>query len=68
MSLIEVVAAIVPPDSDEDRMQARAKARASAGTGWLSQILDHHQQIEQAFEAVMVRAAGYRLAAQGGAT
>ena len=53
MSLIDkVVAAIVPPESDEARMQARTKARAVAGTGWLSHILDHHQQIEQAFEAV----------------
>ena len=55
MSLLDkVIAAVTPPESDEARAEARAKARAAAGAGsdWLSQVLDHHEQIEQAFEAV----------------
>lgn len=49
--LDKVVAAITPPKSDETRMEARAKARHVAEPGdWLSQVLDHHDQIEAAFE------------------
>lgn len=49
--LDKVVAAITPPESDETRMEARAKARQVAEPGdWLSQVLDHHDQIEAAFE------------------
>jgi hypothetical protein len=54
MSLIDkVVAAVTPPESEEQRAEARAKARAAAMEGdWLSLVLDHHQQIEAAFAAV----------------
>jgi hypothetical protein len=54
MSILDkVVAAVTPPESEESRRKARAKARAAAGTGdWLAQILDHHEEIEAAFAAV----------------
>ncbi|MEA3177669.1 MAG: hypothetical protein QOI59_1192 [Gammaproteobacteria bacterium] len=57
MSLIDrVVAAVTPPESEEKRREARAKARAAAGQNdWLAQVLDHHEQIESLF--VGVRAA-----------
>jgi hypothetical protein len=51
MSILDkAIASITPPVSDEKRQEARAKARALAEPGdWLSQILDHHEEIEQAF-------------------
>ncbi len=51
MSVLDrIVAAVTPPESEEDRAQARQKARAAAAPGdWLDQILQHHQQIEAAF-------------------
>jgi Hemerythrin HHE cation binding domain len=54
MSIIDkVVAAVTPPESEEARLKARAKARASAGKGdWLAMVLDHHEQVESAFAAV----------------
>ncbi len=54
MSVIDkVVAAITPPESDEARMKARAKARAAAQPGdWLSAVLDHHLEIEALFTEV----------------
>ncbi len=53
MTMIDkVIGAMTPLESDEQRQQARAHARASAGRGWLSLILDHHEQIEQAFADV----------------
>ena len=54
MSLIDkVVAAVTPPESDEKRREARAKARAAAGQNdWLAQVLRHHEQIEALFGAV----------------
>jgi hypothetical protein len=46
----KIVAAVTPPESDEDRAEARRKAQQEASAGdWLDQILQHHQQIEQAF-------------------
>ena len=58
MSIIDkVVAAVTPPESEETRLKARAKARASAGKDdWLSMVLDHHEQIEAAFAAVKAAA------------
>jgi hypothetical protein len=51
--LDKVIAAVTPPESEEDRMEAREKARSVAGSdGWLAMILDHHLQIEEAFAAV----------------
>src|SRR5882757_5347352 len=54
MSLIDrVVAAVTPPESQEKREAARAKARAAAGENdWLAMILQHHVRIEEAFESV----------------
>jgi hypothetical protein len=54
MSILDkVVAAVTPLESDEERAEARAKARNAATDGdWLSLVLDHHLQIEAAFAAV----------------
>jgi hypothetical protein len=54
MSLFDkVIAAVTPPESDEARREARAKAAAAARPGdWLSMVLQHHEQIEAAFAAV----------------
>jgi hypothetical protein len=54
MSILDkVVAAVTPPESEEARKEARAKALAAATPGdWLSMVLEHHQQIEQAFAEV----------------
>jgi len=54
MGLIDkVVAAVTPEPSDEERAEARAKARVAAGgNGWLAMVLDHHEQLEAAFAAV----------------
>jgi hypothetical protein len=54
MSILDkVVAAVTPPESEEARLKARAKAQASAGKDdWLSMVLNHHEQIEMAFAAV----------------
>jgi hemerythrin superfamily protein len=54
VSIIDkVVAAVTPPESEEARLKARAKARSSAGKGdWLEMVLDHHVQVEAAFAAV----------------
>jgi hemerythrin HHE cation binding domain-containing protein len=51
--LDKVIAAVTPPESQEERQAARAKARsASAGAPWLARVLEHHQQVEAAFAAV----------------
>ena len=54
MSIVDkAIAAITPPVSDEKRAEAHAQARAAAEPGdWLWQILDHHEQIDDAFAAV----------------
>lgn len=54
MSLLDkVVAAVTPPESEEARREARAKARAAAGSDdWLAIVLRHHEAIESAFAAV----------------
>jgi hypothetical protein len=54
MSIIDkVVAAVTPPESEEARLKARAKARAMAGKDdWLCMVLNHHEQIETAFASV----------------
>jgi hypothetical protein len=54
MSMLDkVVAAVMPPESDEQRAEARAKARnAATDSDWLSLVLDHHEQIEAACAAV----------------
>jgi hemerythrin superfamily protein len=54
MSLLDkFVAKVAPPESDEERMQARHNARAQAmPDGWLQLVLDDHERIEAAFDAV----------------
>ena len=51
MSILDKIASsIMPPESAEDRANARSVARAVAGQNdWLATILQHHQQIEAAF-------------------
>jgi hemerythrin superfamily protein len=51
--LDKAIAAVTPMASDEARAEAHAKARAaSKGNDWLGALLDHHEQIEAAFDAV----------------
>ena len=67
MSVLDkVIAAVTPPESDEERAQARVKARSLAGSsGWLAMILAHHVEIESAFDAVeMATSAASQRAAQ----
>jgi hemerythrin superfamily protein len=67
MSILDkVVAAVTPPESEEDRKEARAKARQVARPGdWLAMVVQHHEQIEAAFAAVKSAAtAAARTAAQ----
>lgn len=54
MSILDkVVAAVTPPESDDARVKARAKAQSLAQPGsWLAQVLEHHRGIEAQFDAV----------------
>ncbi len=54
MSILDkVVAAVTPPENEQKRQAARAKARAAAtADDWLAMVLDHHEQIEEAFGSV----------------
>jgi len=53
----KITAALTPPESDEDRHEAREKARSlSTGNDWLGAAISHHEQIEEAFGAA--RSAG----------
>lgn len=46
----KIVAAVTPPESDEARADARAKARSAAGSGdWLALVLDHHDRVRALF-------------------
>ena len=51
MSFLDKLAAkIMPPESDQDRAEARAKAQGmSHGDDWLELAIGHHRQIEAAF-------------------
>jgi len=64
--LDKMVAAVAPEPSDEEMAEARRKARAlSKGGGWLSSVIDQHEQIEAAFELVKAaRSATARRTAQ----
>ncbi len=67
MSILDkVVSAVTPTESDDARIQARAKAKAAASAGdWLYLVLDHHQKIEHAFAAVKAASsAAARVSAQ----
>ena len=49
----KVIAAVTPPESEKDRFEARNKARAAAAPDdWLSLVLDHHLELEEALAAV----------------
>lgn len=54
MSILDkMLSAVTPTETEEQRLDARVKARSAAMDGdWLSMVLLHHQQIESAFEAV----------------
>jgi len=54
MSVLDrFIAAVTPPESDEDRLKARTKATNAAMPGdWLDQILQHHMDLEDAFADV----------------
>ena len=55
MSFLDrIAAAVTPAASDEDRAEARRKAEAmSAGNDWLGLVLQHHRQIEAAFDRAL---------------
>jgi len=55
MSLFDRIAArIMPPESAEDRANARQVARSLAGDGdWLAIVLQHHEQIESRFNRAL---------------
>lgn len=63
--LDKLAAAIMPPESSEDRATARQLARSLAGEGdWLAIVLEHHQQIESRFDRALTAPDGQaRLAA-----
>jgi hemerythrin superfamily protein len=54
MSILDkIIAAVTPPESDEDRREATEKAQQYvARAPWLADVLDHHRQIDAAFAAV----------------
>jgi hemerythrin superfamily protein len=66
MSIVDkFVAAVTPPESEEARVEARAKARRLAKSGnWLSLILEHHVAIEAQFEVLKAARPEERPAAQ----
>lgn len=51
MSFLDrIAAAVMPPESEEDRANARRSAEALAKDGdWLALALDHHRRIESCF-------------------
>jgi hemerythrin superfamily protein len=54
MSMFDkIVAALTPPESAEDRQEARARATSYASRApWLAMVIDHHRAIDAAFAAV----------------
>lgn len=61
----DVIDAVTPAASSEDRQEARAQARGLSTPGdWLATIIDHHEQLEAAFAAVKAAAPEGRLEAQ----
>jgi hypothetical protein len=55
MSFLDKIAStIMPPESEEDRANARRTAQALAGDGeWLAIVLEHHRQIEAGFSRAL---------------
>jgi hypothetical protein len=48
--LDKLMSKVMPPESEQDRAEARQKSERLAGAnGWLAMALDHHRQIESAF-------------------
>jgi hypothetical protein len=67
MTLLDkAIPVVTPPETDEERGKARAKARVLArDCPWLAEVLQHHVAIEQAFAAVRsAQDASQRRAAQ----
>jgi hypothetical protein len=67
MSIVDkIVAAVTPPESEEARRDARARAHSAASPGdWLCMVLEHHERIESAFAAVKAaNGANAQIAAQ----
>jgi hypothetical protein len=64
--LDKVISAVAPPESEEARAKARAKAQYAATAGdWLAMVLKHHRQIEEAFASVKAAtSAAERVSAQ----
>lgn len=60
MSIFDKLAAkIMPPESAQDRANARKVAESVAGDGdWLAIVLEHHRQIEAFFTQAMVATDG----------
>lgn len=60
MSFLDRIAsAILPPESAEDRANARRMAQTLAGEGdWLAIVLEHHQQIESRFNRALTASDG----------
>ncbi|WP_225204509.1 hemerythrin domain-containing protein [Novosphingobium huizhouense] len=58
MSFLDRIAAkIMPPETEEDRQRARAKAESMAqGRDWLGLALEHHRRIEASFALVAAAA------------
>jgi hypothetical protein len=48
MSLLDkLISSVTPPESDEKRAEARARAKAAANPGdWLAEVITHHEQLE----------------------
>jgi hypothetical protein len=65
MSIIDkAIAALTPPESEEQRRDATEKARSAASPGdWLSMALDHHEQIREAFDDVRAAQGAARMVA-----
>jgi hemerythrin superfamily protein len=66
MSILDkIVAAVTPPETDYERQEARDIARRKADKApWLRMVLDHHEQIDGAFEQVKASSSpGQRLVA-----
>ena len=63
--LHKIVAAVAPPETDEQRKEPRDRARTvAANCDWLGTILDHHLKLEEAFaNAKSANDAGSRRAA-----
>lgn len=55
MSILDkIAAAVTPMASEEDRAEARRGAEQMSQTDdWLAQVLDHHRQIESAFDRAL---------------